>query len=91
MNLDWRTDRARALVALEVHTLVKSRIVDWNDPQSIRTIATIYGLRQVTAFLDFYGYAALCNLYETSDWSETPYDEDVLADIRNDYCARSRA
>lgn len=91
MNLDWKTDRARALVALEVHTLAKSRIVDWSDPQSIRTIATIYGLRQVTAFLDFYGYAALRSLHDTIDWYATPYDEDVLADIRNDYCARSRA
>lgn len=90
MNIDWRTDRALHLVQLEIHTLAKSRIVDWDDPQSIRTIATIYGLRQVTAFLDFYGYHTFLCLRNETDWATTPYDDDILTEIRADYCAEVR-
>lgn len=86
MNIRWQTDRALDLVKLEMHTMIRSGIVDWSDVTQIRTLSTLYGLRQVTAFLDYYGAAAVCALYETTLWIDVPFDDNILAEINADYC-----
>lgn len=86
MNIRWQNDRALELVQLEVHTLMKTGIVDWSDLRQVRTLSALYNLRQVTAFLDFYGENALRLMRETTLWSDIPFDDNVLAEIHADYC-----